>query len=236
MLESKNFIATDDDVAKIAQAIVAADGEADNGRKSYLRSLIATTQRDLGVEPRMRNGKSSKLEPEETEKQLAALSLVHERFYAIILKVTSEAVTGGPRGRSIEINRLTNFARTALYAVRTWMKAGNDITTLAPAKATKASLAVTLRKTSRPTAKVLLNRSELYTESLLIAVKQLAQADKAMAIEQMQSAVRSLTEQLVKLGVASPRKIAPALKMLLRPVVLASNGNGAHAARSTTLN
>lgn len=233
MLESKNYIATDADIAKIARAIASADTEADSGRASYLKVLIATTQHELdpAAPVRVRTTKSAKLNEAETEKQLAALAAVHERFYSIILKETS-ALIGEGKGRAVEVNRLTNFARTALYSVRTWVRAGKDITSLAPARVTKSSLAVTLSKSSRPSGKVLLNRVELHSKSLILTIRQLAVTDKATAIEQMQSAMRSMSEQLVKLGGVSPRKIAPALKVLLRPM-LASNGHSAQTQRST---
>ncbi len=231
MLEDKNYVATEDDIAKLTQTIVAADGQASGGRASYLRVLVAVTQKELGAEVRQRTGKAARLAADETAKQLAALALVHERFYSVIVKVTGDSLSPGTKGRAVEINRLTNFARTAMSAIRSWVKAGNDITALAPAKVSKSSLSVTLRKAGRPSVKVLRNRTESLSKTLMSTVKTLSSVDKATAIEAIQATMQTLSDHLVKLGFVSTRKIAPAMKMLMRPLPVAMNGNGAHTAR-----
>jgi len=137
--------------------------------------------------------------------QLKALTAVHERFYTIVTEVVTEALEG-TKDKAMELNRRTNFARTALGSVRAWIRAGGDITSLAPATATKAMLAVESEGTKAPpSAQALKSRAESQSQGLLTTFEGLATSDKAAAIEQMSMVLGQLTSRLLSMGVVSTK-------------------------------
>lgn len=204
MLEQKGFVATDEDIEKVTKSILTSSGEAENGKITYLKSVVATVQAELGAKPRLRTGARVKLDTAGIVEQLKAADVVNERFYVIVTKVASESVPVGTKDRGIVINRRTNFARTALYAVKQFIRAGNDITTQAAASVSKSSLSVSHR--ARPiNGKLLRRRAEQQRKILIGTLGALASSDKALAIEEMQFALGALTAKLMKLGVTATR-------------------------------
>lgn len=131
-LETRSFVATPADVESVArQHITGMQVPA-----TYLRMLIATTQSELGVEPRQRTAaRIGKLDADTLTLHLTALDAVHDRFYTIVLRVAQESYKGAR-----ERNAATNFARTAVSTLRSWIRANHDIRDLAAARATKESL------------------------------------------------------------------------------------------------
>jgi len=128
-LESRHYVATDADVETIArQHITGIQASA-----TYLRVLVVGIQTALGAEPRLRGARAAKLE--DSTAHLAALDTVHERYYTIVLRVASESYRDAK-----ERNRATNYARSAKSTLRAWIKAGNDITSIAAGRTTKESL------------------------------------------------------------------------------------------------
>lgn len=178
-LESRHYVATSDDVAALTRDIIDAQKKGGEGRATYLRALIATTQAELGQHPRQRTVSIGKLDAEERERQLKALEAVNARFYPIVVKAAREKITGPDRGGR-ELNRRTTFARTSLSAIRRWVKAGNDITSLVAAKTTKASLAVVGRRRG-PSPKVLGNQTRRFGARLEKTLVTLAAADPEAA-------------------------------------------------------
>lgn len=209
-LADKGFLATEEDVAKVAQSVLNAIADADNGRRTYLKVLIATTQNELGSKPRVRAGKTAKLDAAGVAEQIKALDAVHERFYAVVLKVVGDSVPTGTKERALEINRRSNFARTAMYVVRGWVRAGNDLTTLGVQSVTKSSLFIK-RKSKPPSGRVLKARAEKESKSLVGTLMALADADKEAAVEELQLIMGQVASQLVALGVAATKDAAQSL-------------------------
>lgn len=181
-LESKHYVATLEDVAEITRDVIDAQKKGSEGRATYLRALIATTQAELGQHPRQRAADIGKLTEEERLEQLKALEAVGLRFYGAVVKAAKEKITGPDRG-GLELNRRTTFARTSLSAIRRWVKAGNDITSLVAARTTKASLAVVGRRKG-PSPKVLSNQSRRYAARLEKTLATLASTDREAAAQQ----------------------------------------------------
>ena len=146
-LEKKQFIATDTDIEKLAASVIDADQTASENRGRYLKALVATTQRELGAEPRQRNGNGPRLNAEAVAAHLKAFQAVSDRFYAACVKVAQATVPDPDKALT---RRRTAFARSASSTVRGYIRGGNDITLLAAHKATKAALAtpVLRRKSS----------------------------------------------------------------------------------------
>jgi hypothetical protein len=207
-LESKGFVATDSDVEALANAVLSAVEVTDNGRRSYLRTLVATTQKALGAEPRQRQGKPAKLDAAAVTLQMEALDATHRRFYTIVLRVAGENVPPNTKDRALEINRRTNFARTAMSAIRRWVRAGNDLTALAAKSVSKASLAVEgSRKPVVP--KALKAKAERLAKGLLSSLMALADADRAAAVDEMQTLMGQLADQLSEMGVKLKKGALP---------------------------
>ncbi|MGH8235388.1 MAG: hypothetical protein ACREXP_00010 [Steroidobacteraceae bacterium] len=144
--------------------------------------MIATTQAELGLNPRQRSGEIGKLKDDERAEQLAALETVGERFHAVVVKTAKDKIEGPDRGGR-ELNRRTTFARTSLSAIRRWVKAGNDITSLVAGRVTKRMLATaSTRKGKSP--KVLTNQTRRFGASLEATLATLAAADPDAAREQ----------------------------------------------------
>lgn len=142
-LEAKHYVATESDIQKLAAAIIDADQTTGNGRGTYLRALVATSQRELGADPRQRNGNGPRLSEAAALEQLTAFQTVAERFHKACVKVARATV---PEPDTTLIRQRTAFARSAASTVRGYIRAGNDITLLAAHKATKRALATPVVK------------------------------------------------------------------------------------------
>ncbi len=202
-IETKDYIATAADIRALTSTIVGAQAEVITGRTTYLRALVATTQAELHSTPRKNaTSKPKHLKQAEIVTQVTALLAVHERFYAAVLDACSEGLTG--KDKAIELNRRSNFARTALYAVRSYIRAGNDITYVVVGRVTKASLAVA--RAPRPaSARRLKSRMETRSKALMATVIELSEADRATAVSEIELLLGQLAAQLASLGVASVR-------------------------------
>lgn len=183
---------SNDQVMGIAQAIFKATGEVQEGRQTYLRTLLAETQDSLGNK---RN--------QEASVQLSALKAVHERFYEIVLGAAEEFVPKGTRDRGTVLHNKANFARTALSALRGHVRAGGDLVYLSPEKVTKGSLRSREGPTRPISARRWKVRAERQSKTLVATLMGLADADKGSAIEEMQLVLGQITQQLISLGVVA---------------------------------
>jgi hypothetical protein len=189
-----------EEVTSIAQAIFTASDDAQTGRTTYLRTLLIATQEELGTK-----------KGQEATVQAAALSLIHEKFYALVLKAAEPFVPKGTKDRAIELHARANFARTALSALRGHIRAGGDLVTLSAAKTTKASLKVREGPTRPPSARRLKAKAEVQSKAVVATLMGLADTDKAAAVEEIQLLLGQLTTQLVALGVVSTTDSAAAI-------------------------
>lgn len=184
-------MATNEQVTLITQTILSGLDAASNGRVTYLRALIDTTQEELG------NKKG-----QEPGTQLLALEAVHKRFYEVVLAAADPFVPKGTKNRAVELHNKVNFARTAVSALRSHIKAGGDVAVL-KGTTTKATLR-TREGPPRPmTARRWKVRTERQSKLLMAALMQLADIDKQAAVNEMQLVLGQITSQLVSLGVIS---------------------------------
>jgi hypothetical protein len=127
------------------------------------------------------------------------------------VETASASLPGGGRGRAGELDRVTNFARTSMSALRGWVRAGNDITHLAVAKLTKAQLAIE-REPRPPTVARLKVRAEGNAMVFIESVKTLAAQDKAAAIAMLEVAMSQLATQGMLLGLTAVQDAKQAAK------------------------
>lgn len=195
-LATRNFVASPTDIEGITRSVLAAQSSGSEGRASYLKALIATTQLELGITPRMRKGASATLDTGQRAAHLAALEKVHLRFYATVDRTARQLF---PVASAREINRRTNFARSAMSTVRAWIRVGNDITSLVPAKTTKRSLQSTgLRR--QPSQIILMKRARRATKLAEAQIRALAAANPPGAEETLREFAKQIHECLVALG------------------------------------
>ena len=190
-LESRHYVATETDIANLVATHDDALIARDTARATYLKALTATTIAELGAPVRLRAGKGATLSADDISNHVAAFEKVHQRFYAVVLKTIGE---GPPKER----NARANFARSAASTLRRWIKAGNDVRSLAPARVTKASLRVGggAGRGGRPPAR----RVEAMAGRLTAGAEELAKTDKAAAIAAVEGAMTKLAALLVALG------------------------------------
>lgn len=193
-------------VRNLTTAYLEARGTVDATKVTYLRTLVEESQRELGIEPRTNNRKTKNISQEEQARQLAAVASVHARFYAIVNEVV-DASTKDP----IERNRRTNFARTALYAVRLYIRAGKDLTAVAAGRVTKSTLAVEARPKVR-TPRRLRNRVERASKAFVTALLELGEADKATALAELDTLLGIMANQMAALGAPPARDLKHAVE------------------------
>lgn len=182
-LETRHYVATLEDVAEITRTVFAAQSQNSEGRATFLRSIVATTQAELNATPRKRAPASPvKLSAEETAEQLAALESVGARFLKIVTKTARELITGADPGGLI-LNKRTNFARSSLSVIRKWVRAGHDITSLVASRVTKAALYVRGRRKG-PSVKVLGNQTKRFGTRLERTLAVFAATDREAATAQ----------------------------------------------------
>ena len=197
---------TDNEIRNITSQYIEAVTGGETVKQTYLRALVSDTIRELGSEPRANNAQQRKpLKPEEQERQLAAVAAVQARHAPLIDEVVDKSLEDVPaKERPKERNRRTNFARTAVYAVRRYIKAGKDLTALAPGRATKVSMEVTLAP--RPaTPRRLKGRVERLSKNFMAAVLELSEADQQAAVSELDTLIGQLANQLAALGVPAVR-------------------------------
>lgn len=176
------YNASIEDIAELAHALFESDATAVAHRTTYLRMLVGTSQFMLG----------SVVTPKDPSTQMNCLNATHERFYPQIVEAA------GP-GTNAELNRRTNFARTALYAARSWIRGGRDLCSLNVGTLTKAMLMADHTSTQL-TPKRMKVRVERDIARLVADTEQLAKLNKVMAREQLTGCVFLLKGALEDLG------------------------------------
>ncbi len=202
---TQTYISTPADVRRLTSDILTASERVTEGRGTYLKMLIATTVDELGATPARSptRGRQPKLQPEERQRQLAALETVNGRFYPAVVAAAEATVPRG-RGAAKELNRRTNFARSTLSTVRAWLRAGGDITRVHVPTITKASLRV--EGAPRPlTGARLRRRVESCSRALVAAVLELVETDKVAAREEIELLMGQLAHELTTIGGATVR-------------------------------
>jgi hypothetical protein len=200
-IESKNFIATVEDIKELARSALGATA----AQGTYLSALLGTAQAEI---------RGAKAQEEGSE--LKALTIVHKRFYAAVLEIViTPDLADAPRlkqaektRRSLERNRRSNFARSAYSTIRAWAKAaGHDLMALKPDKVTKAQLTAETPKrhtaTRAPKPEKIQAKVDALVESLLNSTRQLAHADPVQARTVLDSAMQKLARELFQ-GAVQP--------------------------------
>lgn len=198
-LESKHYVASEADIAKLTRMLSTSSTTLSFGRNCYLKALVATTQHMLSNGKAVRvSAHGTKLKDDEIKAQLAVLMATHDRFYAVVTETAAEAIGANVPDRGIEINRQTNFARTALSTARRYVKTGNSLLGLEIKQVSKTSMQVD-RPHSEPSIERLLNQSAKLTQAVNDALTAIAAIDSEMAVTQAEEVIAAVNAKLVSL-------------------------------------
>lgn len=203
-IETKGYIANEKDIGDLTDEILTADGAITESKNWYLRAVTATAVKDMGATPRVRaSGRQHKLTDDERKAQMAAVTAVHERFYAVVVERARKRLGKVP---AKVLNAKTNFARTAVLSVRNWVRAGHDLTLVGVATLTKAALKV--KRTPRPASTAVLKRRlEDRGKALIASALELIDADRDVASTELSLIMSQLATQLLSLGGKTTRNV-----------------------------
>lgn len=197
-LESRDFIATESDIQDLTKRRISASKQLDNSSETYLKVLVATTQAELGSSPRQRQVRGE-VAADDIPIQLAALEAVHTRFYAVVIATLQASLTG--RNVKTQAQRKATKERTYKHLVRSWIKAGHDVRTLAAAKVTKPMLERELPdRPAAAQAKTLKRRALGVADRLVALAGEAAKTDRPSAVEALDAVMSLLGQQMASLA------------------------------------
>jgi hypothetical protein len=175
------YLLSDKDIQRMASGMLTGALKLEQGRSTYLRMLIASAQSFWTLGAPGARDQQGQAAVKHVHNQQAALRHVHNRAYRIVKAVMAKGLHSEHPDAAKELNRRTNFARTAAYAVREWLKAGGDLMTLEAGTATKASLEVPKTQVL-PSADLLHRRSVSASERALDLLAALGDVDRESMI------------------------------------------------------
>lgn len=197
-IEDRNYRVTKGQIGEVTRQHVQGEATVLLARGMYLKGLVANTQEAIGVAVRTRSapaGRFGLVSEELRTEHIKALELVHSGFY-------EEVLANIPEGSAVQRNKDSGFARTAKSRLRTWIKAGGDIRSLAAPKVTVKSLKVERGNVARTPAQikaVMVRQANGLAES----AGEIADGDKLAAIEAIETVMSQLAVKLVELGVTA---------------------------------
>jgi hypothetical protein len=215
-LEARHYVATDGDIKALAKHNLEAARARQTVRATYLRALVATAQHELKQRKELRAGGSI------PDGQLAAVELVDDRFYRIVLEtVITPDIADHPRlsgfeshRRAIERNRRSGFARSAKSTLVGWLRIpGHDLRTLEAATVTKNLLANDTPRGGKPLRPALVRRqTKAAAEKFLRLTDKLVEVDEAAAVEILHHAMLKLSKLLERSAGEPTRKPSVAVQ------------------------
>lgn len=217
-LTAARFVATESQIQLLASRYTNGLQTQDWVRGSYLKVLIAGTQK-AAVEA---GAKAPEL-------LLENLNKTHDAYYAIVLRgvatldvMDHEELDSEERTmRSLERNRRSNFARTAKAVLTAYIKAGGDLFRLDVMNTTKTELqafATSMRSANDDLSAQ--HKARLAADRVEQLIRELADEDQKQAIVTVQELMARLSLFLSEFGRATTTKTMVALREH-RPLKLA---------------
>jgi hypothetical protein len=223
-IEQKNFLATEDDVERMAREFRDAQVLGRGTAGTYLKILLAAIQAVLLGKPVLRapRGPSPVMTDEAIAEQREALEATNTRLYAAVLRgaVTPDIADSEglrpeeARRRALERNRRTNYARSAVSTLRAYLRSGGDLRRVAVPSASKGALAAQAANPSREpvSPEDAARRSvQRVTGRLTGVIENIAQEDRKLATQALQLAMDEVSQLLLKYGGAPVTKIEQAV-------------------------
>jgi hypothetical protein len=214
-IEGARFLATEHDIELMAR--VRQDGIDQEAKitGTYLKVLVALTAHAIGGKTahlsRRRGKLASGLQPNEVADHLATLESVNSMCYGAVQKavITSdveqseELAPSEKSRRALERNRRTNYARTAMTAVRMFVEAGRDVRDVDVRSVTKGWLRETAERYAPPVPSVstarLLRAATRAGERIVAEAEELATIDPDQAEALLTALVDQLSDTLERI-------------------------------------
>lgn len=217
-LTAARFVASESQIQLLASRYTNGLQTQDWVRGSYLKVLIAGTQK-AAVEA---GAKTPDL-------LLESLNKIHEAYYAIVLRGIATPDVADAEGldpeerttRSLERNRRSNFARTAKAVLAAYIKAGGDLMRLDVTTTTKTELqafATSMRGANDDMSAQ--HKAQLAADRVEQLVRELADEDQKQAIRTVQELMARMSAILTEFGCQTTTKTMVALREH-RPLKLA---------------
>ncbi len=230
-IQKANYLATEADVENLAREYVTAQHLLAGSRTTYFRILLAGTQVALAGKPVLRAKPSASILDDQIPAHLEAFENVNARLYAAVVRgsVTPDVAdapnlsTDEANRRASERNRRNNYARSAASTIRSYIRAGHDITRISVLTATKNSMAVansTRSVIDQSPEERLHRRVKAATSRLAGLVTDLAGMDRSAATAALQETMAQVSDLLLKYGgrpVTKPEQAVAEHKMWKGP-------------------
>ena len=212
--EKTGYIVTDAYIALLAKDYSDSVDRANRVRGSYLSILVAHSKRELTSRKHT------------VEQALEVVEAVHAHFYEVILNAVvtpdieiSDGLSEEEKvRRSKERTRRATFARSAKSTLTSAVKAGARLSTLDPAKVTKASLQeMYVRQREGPeTVEERIERTEARLAEMYAQSEEITVEDR---IERTESQLEDLIKQLAQEDLAAAKQLVEELQSRLESAV-----------------
>lgn len=212
-IERRNWLATPADMrdlgAKSAQGLKLVTHVG----STFLKCLVANTQAALDITPRLRTVSRDAISDEERSEQNKAIKGVFQSFYENFV----EGLPADVKRDKLRLKSAVAFAHSARSELKTWLQAGHDVTTLAPAKVTKSLLrtekkAVLEKLNGRARRVKPEARLQQLAANLAEEAVRLSNSDKATARRIVQGAMEQLGTILTDVGIRAVSDIRVATR------------------------
>lgn len=200
-LEARAFIASrDDDIDALVTQFIEAQNALITAKGTYLKVLLATTQAELHLKPRkVRARRLEALPAPDVPVHVMALESVHKRFYVKLL--------AGYKAKGLlpaEVNKKTSFARSYKSVVRTWIRSGRNIGSLAAGTITRDALLLQPKRSKGARMPKLLRSIDRRVRALAI--------DRKTRVETAQALTTLASSLLIEAGVRGERNTSRAFQ------------------------
>lgn len=212
-IERRNFVATPADMRELGAKSAQGLKLVTHVGSTFLKCLAAVTQVECGIEPRQRAVPRDPISDEERGLQLKAMKGVFQSFYESLL----EGLPADVKRDKVKLKSAVSFAHSSRSELKTWLQAGHDITTIAPAKVTKSLLrkekTAALEKENGRAKRVKPEaRLQQLAANLAAEAVRLSNSDKATARRVVQTAMEQLGAILTDVGIRTVSDIRVATR------------------------
>lgn len=212
-IERRNYLAVPADIHELAQKSAQGQKLVTHVGSTFLKCLTANTQAALGIEPRQRSVPRPPISDEERAEQNKAMKGVFQSFYESLL----EGLPVDVKRDKKQLKSRVAFAHSARSELKTWLQAGHDVTTLAPAKVTKNFLreekkAVLEKANGRAKRVKPEARLQQLAANLAAEAVRLSNSDKTAARRIVRTAMEQLGAILTDVGVRTVSDIRVATR------------------------
>ena len=176
---------TDGGILRMVKDVLARDSASREGQSTYLRTLVAGVQVELGGKP-VFGPVRGRVKVVTVDEALAAMSIVNGRFYGFVLEAVNAE---SPDATARERNAKSGFARSAASTLRAAIRAGLNPLTVTLPSATKEGLrqwtAQHRPDKEKPTITDAARKAKALIKRLAEILEPMSGAEKATILEQV---------------------------------------------------